>query len=340
MRDIYIYTPEFKPVCIESRVTSMLWELHYDEQGTFELHTSQDRPLLQHVIGAASRDEEYFFIQGKNAGIMTGISVPAEINDFSVYGKTLSHMLQWRVVKPFSAEDTAENIIRQKVQEAFMDGKSENYIESFAMAAPLGNTEKVSYTTESMKTLYEVVQELCRPQGLGFEIAPDLSWKQLVFSVLRGTDRSTVQDARLPLIFSADNKNIEGLSYTVLSDTYASCGYYEKTTEPQEDSDAEPTVSYPVIVKDDKTGFRRREAVLSGTEYEEARAELIEAAREKEMEGEARSLLYGKDFALGDIVTVQKQIDRQLLTQHKRISAVRIVYEPGQEYEKPIFTEV
>lgn len=340
MRDVYVYTPAFEPVCIESRVTSMQWEVCYDEHGTFELHTSQDRPLLQKVSEAITRDEEYLFVQGENAGVMTGLSVPPDIKDFAIHGKGLSYMLKWRVVKPFAAKDTAENIIRQKVREAFMNSGSAGYISGFRMAAALGNTEEIDYATENMKTLYDVVQEICRLQGLGFRITCNIASKQFVFALCRGTDRSTAQSARVPLIFSEDNKNIEKLEYTVLSDAYASCGFYQKTTEPPEGSDEEATISYPEITKDEKTGFWRREVVLGATEYEEARAELLEAVREKEMEGEARSLRYGTDFALGDIVTVQKQLDRHLLTQHKRISSVRIVYEPEQEYEKPIFTEV
>ncbi len=340
MRDIYVYTPTFVPVCIESRVTSMQWEVCYDAHGTFELHTSQDRPLLQKVLEAIAQDKEYIFMQGENAGVMTGLSVPPGISDFAIHGKGLSYMLKWRVVKPFSAKDTAENIIREKVREAFMDRGSVGYISGFEMAPALGDTERIDYATENMKSLYDVVQDICRPQGLGFDIACNIASKQFLFSLCRGTDRSTAQSARVPLIFSEDNKNIEGLEYTVLADGYASCGYYQKTTEPSEGSNGEATVSYPEITKDEKTGFWRREMVLSATDYEEAHAELLQAAWGKEMEGEAKIIRYGTDFALGDIVTVQKQFDRQLLTQHKRISSVRIVYEPKQEYEKPIFMEV
>ena len=52
MLDIYVYTPDFNLLHVESKVTSVQWHLKYNDVGTMELHTDTKRELIDKIIPA------------------------------------------------------------------------------------------------------------------------------------------------------------------------------------------------------------------------------------------------------------------------------------------------
>ena len=100
------------------------------------------------------------------------------------------------------------------------------------------------------------------------------------------------------------------------------------------DEEADVT-TWTEIVKDTATGFYRREKVLSATEETEATTELKDHKKTEEINGKAE-VIYGVDYNLGDIVTVQRKIGNTLIIKNKRVIGVDIVIEPNNDSETPI----
>ncbi len=328
MLDIYVYTPDFNLLHMESKVTSVQWHLKYNDAGTVEMHTDTENDIVNKILPSANSD--VIIVQGNNAAWLSGLTDITDNYDFGVFGKTLNYMLNWRIVNPFSATDTTENIIRQKVIEQFMTSGNKK-IDNFILGSVIGGTSTVTYGFEDkQKTLFEVVQELCSIDNLGFKIDFDTDNEKFVFNIYRGIDRTADQTARPALIFSEDEKNISDLQYTYMQQDYYSTGYYEQKDEETE------IVSYIEVSKDDVTGFKRREKILKAKTAEEGKIELDADNKIEQIEGEIRNIKYEKDYYLGDIVTVQKKIGDTLIVQNKRIVEVVQVHEPLNSYEKPI----
>ncbi len=330
MEDIYVYTPEFTLLHIENRLTSVQWTECFADVGKLEIHTDTKSDLVPVLM----ENKEAVLVQGDAAALLTGITDIRGNFDFAVYGRTLSQLLAWRVVQPFTMTDTAENIVRMKVQEAFMSA-GDRLLPGFCLAPAIGGTSKVTYELkDEPKTLLAVVQELYGPEKLGFSIdfAPDS--RQYIFRTHRGTDRSTGQTERVPLFFSEDERNFSETQYTYNAEPYCSCGYRRVTTEDGE------TVSYVEVIKDATEGFYRREGLLSGETESEAVTALAAYAKTEEIEGSTQRVMFGTDYGLGDVVTVQKLVGNTLVAKDKRIKEVWRVFERLNTYERPTMEEV
>ena len=112
---------------------------------------------------------------------------------------------------------------------------------------------------------------------------------------------------------------------------YASCGYYSVTTDD--------VTTHSEIIKDGKTGFYRRETILSTKTQAEGETELAENKKTEQITGDV-DILYGTDYDMGDLVTVQKNMGDINFSQNKKIVGVDIVVEPLNCYERPVLDEV
>ena len=320
MQDIYVYTPEFELLHVENRLTSVQWTECFADVGKLELHTDTKSDLVPILM----ENRDVILMQGESAALVTGFTDVRGSFDFAVYGRTLSQMLAWRVVQPFSREGRLEAIIRDRVADSLV-GFGVREIQGFSLAPEIGNTAKTAYEVDSPKLLLEVVQELCAKEKLGFAIDFRPDEKKYVFRLYRGTDRSSGQEAVMPLVFSEDELNFSDTQYTFNAEPYRSCGYR----------------SSEAVGKDEEaTGFYRRESILSGETASEAEKELAESKRTEEIEGTVHDVVFGTDYGLGDIVTVQKMVGNTLVAKDKRIKEVWRVFEKLNSYERPTMEEV
>ena len=58
----------------------------------------------------------------------------------------------------------------------------------------------------------------------------------------------------------------------------------------------------------------------------------------EEISGKAE-VVFGTDYNLGDLITVQRKIGNTLIIKNKRVIGVDIVIEPNNESETPILEE-
>ncbi len=93
-----------------------------------------------------------------------------------------------------------------------------------------------------------------------------------------------------------------------------------------------------VYLDDSKeTGAKKWDAVLLGTKTEEeAFAEISRLKRSNETGCETKSIVYGEDYKLGDIVKVQTEFGDFKRAEKKRVEAVRIYYDVDKAGVSPV----
>lgn len=167
--------------------------------------------------------------------------------------------------------------------------------------------------------LSEVLEALGEAAELGWDIVPDLNRQCFIFDVIPGEDHTAGQSERKRVILDVRRK-------TALSQTYQynagdSRNVFYTTMSGSEFADEALTVTYIREGEPEAAGIRRRESHLevsvntpvAGEEYNELkRLALIEAEKYRPAESFTVALgsgphIYGRDFRLGDRVTVRNQ---------------------------------
>lgn len=323
--DIHIYTPEFEFLHTIVNPVSVRWNLKYDDVGTLEIYVSPDDPAIALFV----EHNDLIIVQGAYSAWCNGSA--DDSGGFLISGRTLNWLLNTRLVLPFEMTDTIENIIRTKVVEQFMTTGAK-FINGFILSFPIDFTEEIDYILETPKYLFNVVQELCQKANLGFEIGFDHFENKYIFSLYRGIDMSASQSDIPPIILSEINRNLTQTQYLNNNEQYASCGYIRQTVGDE--------TTYTEVIKDNVTGFYRREISLSAETAEDGTIELFTKKRIVEIEGDIVGVKFEEDFNLGDIVTLQKAVGGKIITQDKRVNEVVINKEVGNYSVTPILGEV
>lgn len=192
-------------------------------------------------------------------------------------------------------------------------------------------------TTEGTKneTLCDYLYTLAKKHDVSFDILLDYENKKFVFNVWQGTDRSTEQNVKQPVIFAKEFDNVLKLDYTEsVSDLKTTAIVLGEETESGQ------TI---ITVNNDKSGFERKEILvesdvkqsykddsdkditLSDSEYrrlleEDGKNILAEHSAIKTLESEVDPLsnfVYGVDYFIGDKVSVRN--DELGIILHTRI---------------------
>ncbi len=88
-------------------------------------------------------------------------------------------------------------------------------------------------------------------------------------------------------------------------------------------------------------GARKWDAVLSGTKTEdEAWAEISQHKREERTESETKSIVFGHDYRLGDIVRVQTEFGDFKKVEKKRVTSVNIYYDIDKSGVTPVLSSL
>lgn len=270
----------------------------------------------------------------------------------TVSGQTLNGFTQQRIVIPFANSDyfavplpdaspsvkSAEYILKQYISYNLGENaESSRQLPNFVIASNQNRGLETNwYSRYSM--LNEDLQAICEYCDCGYEIYVDLRQRKFVFDYLGGVDRSVDQSANSRVILSKEFESVKNISYTHDVSNYknlAYCGGYGEGAER-----AVVAVKSKELT-DIPTGFDRFETFfdcgdLLSTETEtaisleqEGQHRLDEYKEIKSLTAEisqAGSFLYGKQWDLGDLVTVAGRNFN--LTQNLRVTEVKESYEP------------
>lgn len=205
--DVIFYDFEFNRLKDFPNPISQNIEKCYCGFGSAELHFDICNRELIHLL----EDNEYlFFVTTSGSAIVTGWQIG---DDIAVYGRTPEWLLTRRGVEAFSvANSTAEEIARKAVESA---------ADFLALGELLNVGEAIDYSTDKVRTMYDVVCEVLKTQNLGFEVLPDMSAKEFLFRVFQGQ--------RSLCVFSPSNRTAYNMTYLVeKQDAVTNSGWYER----------------------------------------------------------------------------------------------------------------
>ena len=147
--------------------------------------------------------------------------------------------------------------------------------------------------------------EISRYSGVGFVVLADIPNKQLVFETIFGTDRSKNQDVVSPVSFSMEYQNVSSYTYAEDYSDYATTAYVGGSGEDQN--------RLIELIGDEYTGLDRFEVFIDKSNIK-TRPELITFGKQQladmqpirtvEASALPRAFIFGRDYYLGDTVTV------------------------------------
>lgn len=228
MEDIRFYDFEFRLCHVEGRAVSSNWTIYRNKIGSFEGKFDAGSDLIKLLL-----EQDYLVLtQGTKQAIVTGFQI--EGNAVTVYGKTVNWILTRRAIPKFKTRSVemqkdVETIARYVVSSAF---SAEDH---FALGEVVGFGEFRDFWRNTTHPVFDVVSEcLEHEKGAGHRVIFDISSRQWVFQVTKGTQRR--------LIISEGGHNACGMKYTKDLQDYYNGGYYAKQVKDMGEWDAAANV--------------------------------------------------------------------------------------------------
>lgn len=317
--------------------TSLQWHRKYYECGTFELHapvTEENLRLLQpgNIIRPKGKDE---------AAVIRGDQEEEEstlLNEMVRNGYFLPVYFNDRLTGPqFTYTGTCEDAMR------YIIGRADK-IPLLEVAGGIGDRTEITFQA-TYKNVLTYLSKLARYSEVGFRVVPDFKLKKMTFETYKGVDRTRRQGKNPRVIFSEGYNNLNRAKHTYSDETYKTRIVVGGAGEGAERA---------YVVVGGGSGFDLREGFLDAKDINKddfpTNAEYMEALRvrgretlnqnavfenfEAEVEADV-NFVYGVDYDLGDIVTVDKKKWNKVLD--LRITEACEVYEYGGMYVVPTF---
>lgn len=225
---------------------------------------------------------------------------------------------------------------------------SKRKISNIAIIPP-GNLSSVNYYLESSyKNLLEITSELCTLGELGFRTTfnPMIS-KMINLEIYKGKDRTVNQSKLSPVIFSKEYDLLLSQTYT-LGDTNNKNMTFVA-------GEGEGAARQIVKINDQITGFDRDELFVDAKDLQQEELSNADYLKLLNDRGEKKvseysitnsfdaevtnnnNLRYGRDWFLGDLVTVQSKLFNVVI--HPRITEVQESYDKNGLRITPVFGE-
>lgn len=165
-------------------------------------------------------------------------------------------------------------------------------------------------------TLYAAIQTLCVTYLMGFRFVRNFETSEIHFDVYMGSDRTLHQTVSPPVVFSPDLGNLQNTSQLKSIAPYKNVAYVLSPVGTE--------IVYALEANSSTSGFDRKVLFINAdditdTDPDVASAQMIQRGNEQlalsrkilVFDGEvteASSYLYGRDYGLGDLVSL-KSID-------------------------------
>ncbi len=209
--------------------------------------------------------------------------------------------------------------------------------------------EALCLISQSNRTAYDMEYTVEKQ-----DMVTNSGWYERKFVDMGGWDAYN----NLPSL-SDNNKDNAYTFYEITSDTYyksgdknypvktfgLSCtkGYYlysDASDGKWKVTNVKPDTIWVYLDNSNEIGARKWDAVLSGIMTEdEARSEILKKAQKETSETEVKSIEYGADYSLGDIVGVQTEFGEFKKTERKRVTSVSIYYDTDKSGVIPTLTK-
>lgn len=312
---------------------SLVYTRRFYKTGEFELHINNNRSNTDVL-----KEDNIIMLDsdGHKAGIIRHREIKTDNDgseELTIKGSSLSSILTRRITLPpvknasDSASGKAETVMKHYIDANCINPSDlKRKIPNLVLAADKGRGPVISYQSR-LKELDSEIETIAENTKLGFEIYLDIENKKFVFDVLDGRNFTVSQNELPPVIFSVDFDNVTSQNFIDSAVNYKNYGYVGGKGEGADRKMLE--------VGSDASGFDRIEAFVDASDTEEdnlgqaGRESLLESSRVQTFESDIlqNNFIYGKDYDLGDMVTVQNR--RWGITLDTPITEIVETYESG-----------
>lgn len=315
-----IINHKFERLGVINKFNMIQYNPKYSGIGSFELSCALNEENKSLIV-----EDNILWIEDEYAGVIQYIDKSSD-NEIKAKGKLLSVVLNWRtVIKTYEANKLTTGIFEELVRLNFMaDG--ERKIEGFTFINNVTDNTAIRYQVTG-KSLSDIFQPLSETYDIGYEVYLNMEEKAFEFTLFRGKDLTIGnKDGNKPVIFGTDFNNILKSEYVSDNNNYRNVAYVAGEGEGENRVVVE-------VKQTESAGFFRREIVVDARDIQKANSisrmtdeeynELLQQrGKEKlsefrkvesydaELMSDARTgFVYGKDYFLGDTVSV---VDKNL----------------------------
>ena len=348
MADIYVLNVARDVIGLVDTCESIIWTPRYFETGDFELYVKAD----EEVLSLLKVDNYVMKSDSDMIGIIESVHLTSDLENgdhIIATGRCAKSILDRRIVwSKTTITGTVEDGIRKILTENFISPSLENRkIGNFVLGSSNGFTETIS-TQYTGDNVLDVVVNLCKQYGYGFKVILN-DKKNFEFVLYQGVNRSYEQTTNDFVVFSPEFENIVSSEYQHdKSKLKNACNVAGEGEGLNRKTYGVGTVS----------GLNRREmyvdardlvsevdenTTLTTDEYNELLIQrglenLAENPETFVFDGEVESIrqyVFGKDYFLGDIVTVKNSYG---VTAHPRVIGVIQSHDDSGEKTIPTFS--
>lgn len=315
-----IINHKFERLGVINKFDMIQYNPKYSGIGSFELSCALNEENKSLIV-----EDNILWIEDEYAGVIQYIDKSSD-NEIKAKGKLLSVVLNWRtVIKTYEANKLTTGIFEELVRLNFM-ADDERKIEGFTFINNVTDNTAIRYQVTG-KSLSDIFQPLSETYDIGYEVYLNMEEKAFEFTLFRGKDLTIGnKDGNKPVIFGTDFNNILKSEYVSDNNNYRNVAYVAGEGEGENRVVVE-------VKQTESAGFFRREIVVDARDIQKANSisrmtdeeynELLQQrGKEKlsefrkvesydaELMSDARTgFVYGKDYFLGDTVSV---VDKNL----------------------------
>lgn len=320
--ELWIYNDAFDMLGVVDTAPSIIWANRYRQCGDMELYVPATDKMRELLIFDAALEDRFVVRRDDEMACFierTEIVTDEEKGDFLlVIGRCLRSIYSRRIVwNQTNLDGTVENGLRQLVADAFMSDLIQGRKYAPLQLAPAhGYTDHLEKQITGGEVL-AALEEICAAHDYGMKVTMSPRHGTMTADFYRGTDRTAGQRVNPRVIFSEDYGNLLGTNHTRDVTNYKTVA---KVAGEGEGTDRKSIV---VSRTGQTAGLRRREMYVDARDISSNDGEIgvqeydgllrnrgssamAEAAIVESMTGSVipRQHVYGRDYFLGDMVTV------------------------------------
>jgi len=333
---IRIFSDTFEFITEIDAFESSIWKKRWHKQGDFQIVVNQHMENVEELI-----EGRIVSIGGDKTGIIAHIEETTSENGkggdmLLVRGYDLKGMLAKRITIPPSGQaydgqtSNAETLMKRFVNNNAVTTTVERIISNLTIAPNLNRGSSFYYQTR-FKNLADELEKLSVASGLGWDVLFDST--SYIFDTIEGRDLTNIQNINPPVIFSAEFDNVKSQKVIESSLDYKNVAIVAGQGEG---------AAREVAVIGSSSGLARNEIYidardidLGGSLLDRGEQKLAEYAKVESFETSVLTygpFVYGKDWFLGDIVTVQNA--KKTRTAHVRVTeVVEVVEKDGYQLD-------
>lgn len=329
--EVYTLDSQLRRVEVIDRFESLIWTERWGAFGDFEMvlfaTPEMQRLLVTNTQLAMNESDRVMTIdkavRSNNSEGAATITITGRSMEYSFEDRVATEGLVGLVDgKDWVLTGTPGNIVRFMFAKICVEGilSAEDKIPFFTPgtiypADTIDEPTQVITVKIPIGSLYKVMKDICDIYGLGFRLVRNLDASEVYFNVYTGSDLTTKQSSRMPVVFSPDLDNLNDITELTSAEDFKNVAYVFTKHGSM--------IVYANGVDPSVAGFQRRVLLVDATDVEDPAGPALNAIMlNKGLDGlancrnifafdgeipQSSSYKYGVHYRLGDIVEMRTE---------------------------------